>query len=52
MPPVLTTLTKLVAKFSAGVVDNSGKYAACVVDTGGSFADVVVDIGGKFSTGP
>ncbi len=32
MPPVSTTLAKLVAKFAAGVVD-----------TGGNFADVVVE---------
>jgi hypothetical protein len=51
LPPVSTTLAKLVAKFAAGVIDTGGKYAACVVDTGGNFADVVVDIGGKFATG-
>ncbi len=40
MPPVSTTLAKLVAKFAAGVVDTGGKFAAGVVDTG------VIDTGG------
>jgi hypothetical protein len=31
-PPVSTTLVKLVAKFSAGVVDTCGKFATGVVD--------------------
>jgi hypothetical protein len=35
LPPVSTTLVKLVAKFAAGVVDTGGKFAAGVVDTGG-----------------
>ncbi len=43
MPPVLTTLAKLVEKFSAGVVDTGGKFA---VDTSGKFATGVVDTGG------
>jgi hypothetical protein len=43
LPPVSTTLGKLVAKFAAGVVDTGGKFAARVVDTGGNF----VDTGGK-----
>jgi hypothetical protein len=30
LPPVSTTLAKLVAKFAAGVVDTGGKFAACV----------------------
>jgi hypothetical protein len=31
LPPVTTTLAKLVAKFAADVVDTSGKFAAGVV---------------------
>jgi hypothetical protein len=45
LPPVSTTLVKLVAKFAASVIDTSGKFATGVVDTGGS----VVDTGGKFA---
>jgi hypothetical protein len=51
LPPVSTTLVKLVAKFAAGVVDTGGKFATGVVDTGGNFAAGVVDTGGKFATG-
>ncbi len=51
MPPVSTTLLKLVAKFAAGVVDTGGKFATGVVDTGGKIAAGVVDTGGKFATG-
>jgi hypothetical protein len=47
LPPVSTTLLKLVAKFGAGVVDTGGKFATGVVDTGGNFAAGVVDTGGK-----
>jgi hypothetical protein len=46
LPPVSTTLGKLVAKFAAGVTDTGGKLAAGVVDTGGNFAADVVDTGG------
>ena len=46
LPPVSTTLAKLVAKFAAGVADTGGKFAAGVVDTGGNFAAGVVDTGG------
>jgi hypothetical protein len=35
LPPVSTTIAKLVAKFAAGVADTGGKFAAGVVDTGG-----------------
>jgi hypothetical protein len=35
LPPVSTTLVKLVAKFAAGVVDTGGKFATGVVDTSG-----------------
>jgi hypothetical protein len=35
LPPVSTTLVKLVAKFAAGVVDTGGKFATGVADTGG-----------------
>jgi hypothetical protein len=46
LPPVSTTLAKLVAKFASGVVDTGGNFAAGVVDTGGKFATGVVDTGG------
>jgi hypothetical protein len=36
VPPVSTTLAKLVAKFAADVVDTDGKFATSVVDTGGA----------------
>ena len=36
LPPVSSTLAKLVSKFAAGVVDTSGKFATGVVDTGGA----------------
>ncbi len=45
MPPVSTTLAKLVAKFAAGVVDTGGNFSASVIDTGGKFATGVVDTG-------
>jgi hypothetical protein len=47
LPPVSTTLLKLVAKFAAGVVDTGGKFATSVVDTDGNFAAGVVDTGGQ-----
>jgi hypothetical protein len=34
LPPVSTTLVKLVSKFAAGVVYTGGKFANGVVDTG------------------
>jgi hypothetical protein len=43
LPPVSTTLAKLVDKFAAGVADTGGKFAAGVVDTGSNFAAGVVD---------
>ncbi len=46
LPPVSTTLAKLVEKFAAGVVDTGSNFAAGVVDTGGKFATGVVDTGG------
>jgi hypothetical protein len=36
LPPVSTTLAKLVAKFATGVADTGSKFAAGVVDTGGN----------------
>jgi hypothetical protein len=48
LPPVSTTLAKLVAKFSAGVVDTGGKFATGVVDTCGNFAAGVNNTGGNF----
>jgi hypothetical protein len=43
LPPVSTTLAKLVAKFAVSVFDTGGNFAAGVVDTGGKFATGVVD---------
>jgi hypothetical protein len=40
LPPVSTTLAKLVEKFAARVVDTGGKFAAGAVDTAGNFAVV------------
>ncbi len=40
LPPVATTLGKMLAKFATGVVDTSGKFAAGVVDTGGNLPPV------------
>ncbi len=40
MPPLSTTLAKLVAKFVAGIVDTSGKFATAVVDTGSNLPPV------------
>jgi hypothetical protein len=51
LPPVSTTLAKLVEKFSAGVIDTGGKFDTGVDDTGGNFANGVVDTVGKFATG-
>jgi hypothetical protein len=36
LPPVSTTLAKMVEKFATGVVDTGGKFATGVVDTGGA----------------
>jgi hypothetical protein len=44
LPPVSTTLVKLMAKFAAGVVDTGGNFATGVADTGGNG---VVDTGGQ-----
>jgi hypothetical protein len=38
LPPVSTTLAKLVEKFAAGVADTGGKFAADVVDTGSNLS--------------
>ncbi len=46
MPPVSTTLAKLVEKFAAGVVDTGSNFAAGVVGIGGKLATGVVDTGG------
>ncbi len=45
LPPVSTTLAKLVEKFAVGVIDTGGNFAAGVVDTSGKFATDVVDTG-------
>ncbi len=47
LPPVSTTLLKLVAKFAAGVVDTGGNFAAGVVDTSGKFSTGVIDTNGQ-----
>jgi hypothetical protein len=36
LPPVSTTLVKLVEKFAPSVADTGGKFATGVVDTGGA----------------
>jgi hypothetical protein len=36
LPPVSTTLVKMVEKFATGVADTGGKFATGVVDTGGA----------------
>ncbi len=36
LPPVSTTLAKIVEKFAIGVADTGGKFATGVVDTGGA----------------
>ncbi len=46
LPPVSTTLAKLVEKFGAGVVDTGGKFATGVVDTGG--APLLANISANF----
>jgi hypothetical protein len=38
LPPVSTTLAKLVAKFASSVVDTGSNFAAGVFDTSGKFA--------------
>jgi hypothetical protein len=40
LPPVSTTLAKMVDKFAAGVVASGGKFATSVVDTGGNLLPV------------
>jgi hypothetical protein len=42
----INNISKLVAKFAAGVVDTGGNFAADVIDTGDKFATGVVDTGG------
>jgi hypothetical protein len=46
LPPVSTTLAKLVAKFAAGVADTGGKFATGVVDSGG--APLLANISANF----
>jgi hypothetical protein len=46
LPPVSTTLAKLVEKFDDSVIHIGGKFAASVVDIGGNFAAGDVDTGG------
>jgi hypothetical protein len=45
LPPVSTTLAKLVAKFAASAIYTDGKFAACVVETGCNFAASVFGTG-------
>jgi hypothetical protein len=45
LPPVSTTLAKLMAKFAAGVVDTDDNFAVGVVDISGKFAIGVIDTG-------
>jgi hypothetical protein len=46
LPPVSTTLLKLVEKFAAGAVDTGGNFAAGVVDTSGE--PLAANISAKF----
>ncbi len=46
LPPVSTTLAKLVAIFAAGVVYTGGKFATGVADTGG--APLLANISANF----
>jgi hypothetical protein len=46
LPPVSTTLVKLVAKFAASVADTGGRFATSVVDTCG--APLLVNISANF----
>ncbi len=51
MPPVSTTLAKLVEKFAAGVVDTGGKFATSVVDTDGApCLAIISEFSKKFET--
>jgi hypothetical protein len=43
LPPVSSTLAKLVEKFAPGVVDTGYNFVAVVGDTGGKLATGVVD---------
>ena len=45
---------KLVAKFSAGVIDTGGKFATSVVDTGGQpwAANIFANLRKKIQNGP
>jgi hypothetical protein len=36
LPPISTTLAKMVEKFATGVADTGGKFATGVVDTSGA----------------
>ncbi len=45
LPPVSTTLAKLMAIFAAGVVDTDDNFAVGVVDISGKFAIGVIDTG-------
>jgi hypothetical protein len=46
LPPVSTTLAKLVEKFAPGVFDTGDKFATGIVDTSGNLAAGLVDTGG------
>jgi hypothetical protein len=50
LPPVSTTLAKLVEKFAAGVVDIGGKFGTGVVDTGGAPCEYLREFPKKFET--
>jgi hypothetical protein len=49
LPPVSTTLAKLVAKFATGAVDTGGKFATGVVDTGGRWCTLICEYLREFS---
>ncbi len=48
LPPVSTTLAKMVAKFAAGVIYIGGKFAVGVVDTGGAPWEYLREFSKKF----
>jgi hypothetical protein len=46
LPPVSTTLAKLVEKVAVGVVDTGGNPAASIIDSSCNFAAGLVDTSG------
>jgi hypothetical protein len=50
LPPVSTTLAKLVAKVAFGVADTCGKFTISVIDTGGAPLLANIEFLKKFET--